>query len=83
MDERKMMKEEFIGMKVRIEKCTDPSLQGMEGMIIDETKNMMVIESREGIKKVAKRIATFNIGGFAIDGRKISYRPEDRIRKIK
>jgi len=83
MNEKGIMKEEFIGMKVRIEKCTDPSLQGMEGRIIDETKNMMVIESRKGIKRVAKKIATFNIGGFIIDGRKISYRPEDRIRKIK
>jgi len=51
MNEKGMMKEEFIGMKVRIEKCTDPSLQGMEGTVIDETKNMMIIESREGIKK--------------------------------
>jgi len=83
MNEKGMMKEEFIGMKVRIEKCTDPSLQGMEGVVVDETRNMMVIESREGIKKVAKKIATFNIGGFTIDGRKINYRPEDRIRKIK
>lgn len=82
MNERNMMREEFIGARVRIEKCTDPSLQGMEGTVVDETKNMIFIESGK-IRKVPKNIAVFNMDGIEIDGRKIRYRPEDRIRKIK
>ena len=35
------------------------------------------------IKKVAKDIAKFEINGRIINGKKIKYRPEDRIRKIK
>ncbi len=82
MNERNMMKEEFIGIRVRIDECTDPSLRGVEGVVVDETKNMMVIESGK-IRKVPKNIAVFDMNGIRIDGRKIRYRPEDRIRKIK
>ena len=83
MNEREMMKEEFIGLKAQVDRCTDPSLQGIEGMIIDETKNMLVIESGKSKKKIAKDIAAFSINGTVIDGKKMKYRPEDRIRKIK
>lgn len=82
MNTKKFMKDEFIGLPVQIDDCTDPSLRGVEGTIIDETKNMLVIES-EKIRKVAKDIAVFRINGIAINGNKIKYRPEDRIRKIK
>ncbi len=83
MNEREMIKEEFIGLTARVDRCTDPSLQGIEGVIIDETKNMLVIESGKSKRKIAKNIAVFSINGTAIDGKKMKYRPEDRIRKIK
>jgi len=77
------LKKEFIGLPVKIVESTDKSLQGMEGEIIDETKNMLIIETDKGIKKVAKEIAKFEINGKIVDGKKIKYRPEDRIRKIR
>ncbi len=80
---KNFLKREFIGLPVKIIKCTDKSLEGVEGEIIDETKNMLIIESQGKIKKVAKDIAIFEIDGKIVDGKKIKYRPEDRIRKIK
>ena len=74
---------EFIGLPVNITVCSDPSLQGVEGNIIDETKNTLVIDSLQGVKQVAKNIATFVIDGVTINGKDITFRPEDRVRKIK
>lgn len=80
---KNFLKQEFIGLPVKIIECTDKSLEGIEGIIIDETKNMLIIEADGKIKKVAKDIAKFEINGRIINGKKIKYRPEDRIRKIK
>jgi len=80
---KNFLKQEFIGLSVKIIECTDKSLEGIEGIIIDETKNMLVIETGGKIKKVAKDIAKFEINGKIVDGKKIKYKPEDRIRKIK
>ncbi len=80
---KKFIKGEFIGRQVKVLECTDASLKGIEGMIVDETKNMFAIETNDGIKKVAKNIAIFDIDGRVIEGKRIAYRPEDRIRKIK
>ncbi|HDN50793.1 MAG TPA: ribonuclease P protein subunit [Thermoplasmatales archaeon] len=80
---KNFLKQEFIGLPVRIINATDKSLERVQGEIIDETKHMLVIETEEGIKKVAKKIATFEIRGTMVEGKSIAYRPEDRIRKIK
>ncbi len=79
---KKFLKSEFIGLPIKIIQCTDKSLEKVEGKIIDETKNMFVIETEKGIKKVAKCIAKFEIDGNIIDGEKIAYAPHERIRKI-
>jgi len=80
---KKFIKDEFIGRRIKILECTDASLKGLEGTIVDESKNMLVIETNHGMKKIAKNIALFDIDGRIVEGRRITYRPEDRIRKIK
>lgn len=80
---KNFLKQEFIGLPVRITHATDKSLEGIQGKIIDETQHMLIIETEERIKKVAKKAATFEINGTVVEGRSIAYRPEDRIRKIK
>lgn len=76
------MKHEFIGLPIRITEAPDPTLQNVEGTIIDETKNTFVIRN-DGTKRVPKRHLCFEIDGVAVRGDDIAYRPEDRIRKIK
>ena len=80
---KNFLRREFIGLPVRIIDAKDKSLVGIEGTIIDETKNMLIIESQGKVKKVAKDIAQFEINGKMVNGKKLKYRPEDRIRKIK
>lgn len=88
MDSKTLARDELIGLHVRIRECTDPTWSNVTGKIIDETKNMFLIETSDGKqKKLAKKTAKFefNIKGekIIIDGSKIVYRPEDRIKKVR
>jgi len=87
MEEKKLVRDELIGHKVTIKDCSDPKWKDVTGTIIDETKNMFLIEVDEKQKKIAKKIAKFQfqVDGkkIVIDGSKILYRPENRIKKIR
>jgi len=87
MNEKKLAREELIGLKVKIKECKDPNWVGKSGLIINETKNTFLIEFDNQKKIIAKNIAIyeFDIDGkkVIIDGSKITYRPEDRIKKIR
>ena len=87
MDKKTFAKDEFIGLQVKIKECKDSSWIGKTGLILDETKNTFLIKIKDKQKTIAKNIATFefNIEGnkIAIDGSKIAYRPEDRIKKVR
>ena len=86
-EEMLFVKGELIGRKVKICECKDPTWIGKEGKIVDETKNTFTIEIDGKEKMIAKDIASFE---FDLDGRKIKiegirlrYRPEDRIKKAR
>jgi len=87
MNEKNLAKEEFIGQNVKIVDCTDPNWKGQSGLIVDETKNTFLIKTNHGNKKIAKKTAMFefktNDEKIIIDGKKIVYRPEDRIKKVR
>ncbi len=51
-----------------------------EGIIVDETKNTIKIETEKKIITVIKKEATFKINDKLVEGRKIAKRPEDRIK---
>ena len=72
---------EFIGRDVRIVESSNRSLVGLEGRIVDETKNMFEIETNGGAKKVQKKICRFLFVDekISVDGKIINYRPEDRL----
>ena len=74
---------EFIGEKVTVSYHTDPSLHGVSGKIVNETRETLVIEC-EGIQKtVSKRPAKFMFENGELIGSRIAYRPQDRIKKVK
>ncbi len=78
---------EFIGRKVTIVQSTIINLIGLSGEIVDETKNTLKIKTIQGIKTIVKSIVTISIElcdktDVQIDGRNISYRPEDRIGRM-
>lgn len=77
-----IMVHEMIGLKVRIK---SRNLQKkIEGKIVDETKNMFIVETKNKEIKVPKQkgIFEFFLGDeiAKVDGNKIRYLPEQRIK---
>lgn len=50
---------ELIGLKVEVVDATSPDYVGISGCVVDETADMLVIEGADRVRKVPKRVATF------------------------
>jgi len=78
----------FIALPVEIVNCSQRSLLGLKGIIVDETKNLIVIEKEDGKEvKIPKVSATFRFtteSGEKVDvvGRDIAFRPHERAKKV-
>jgi len=87
MNKDTLERDELIGLPVKVNQCNDPSWLKRAGVIIDETKNTFLIRIDNKNKRIAKNIATFEFkqnGKFIkINGLKIAYKPEDRIKKAR
>ena len=87
MQHTAIVKDELIGRPVTITTCTDPTWANITGVIVDETKNTFLIETKHGCKRVAKHAATFtfDINGTptSVEGSQVAFRPEDRIKKAR
>lgn len=75
---------ELIGLQAEVTESTDRERKGIKGMIVDETKNLLVIETGNGEKKVPKREVTLKVKigeeSKDIDCSELQHRPEDRIK---
>ena len=80
-----IVRHELIGLNIEIVKAENPSLVGIKGKIIDESKNTLTIEAQNKIKKILKDQATFNIElkdhVVQVEGKLLLGRAEDRIKK--
>ena len=78
---------QFIGKRIEITESSCNTLLGLVGKIIDETASSFTIEKDDGnFVTVMKNQIRFRIGtvdNVIIDGRQISQRPEERIKRIK
>jgi len=87
MNEKTLAREELIGLHVTIKECEDPSWVDKSGIIIDETKNTFLIEIDNKQKRITKNIAKFEFEydekKIMLNGSKLAYRPEDRIKKAR
>jgi ribonuclease P protein subunit POP4 len=77
----------LIGIRVKIIKSSQEDLIGLEGTVVDETKNLIVISSRGKEMKIPKNSSTFRFypeEGEPVDirGREISFRPHERPKKV-
>jgi len=74
---------EFIGLDTEIIQSTNPQVIGLNGRIINETKSMFTINTKNGSKSIAKSTNSwkFSIKGkdIVVKGSKITKRPFDRI----
>jgi len=76
---------EWIGLKVKVAKSPDPTFQGLEGVVRDETMNTFTIEANGKQRQVQKQKTTFRAelptGNVEVDGSLLRFRPEDRVKK--
>jgi len=80
-----ILRHELIGLTVRITEATDPSVNGVRGKVVDETKNMLKILSPEKTLMIPKEIATFRFNlpsgiRVDVDGERLVARPESRLK---
>jgi RNase P/RNase MRP subunit p29 len=70
----------WLAKTLHIVESSDPSLLGLEGTVLKETKNMIHLRSTAGDKMVSKSNIKFTIDDSeAIDGQGVRQRPENRI----
>jgi len=85
MNKKDLIRHELIGLNTEIVKAKNPTLVGLKGKIIDETKSTMTIKQKNKMKKVLKDQVVFNlkVGSktFQVDGKVLVGRPEDRLKK--
>ncbi|MGV8085532.1 MAG: ribonuclease P protein component 1 [Candidatus Bilamarchaeum sp.] len=77
----------FIGLKVSIENSSDRKLIGITGIIVDETKNMVVIRNAGGSEVAIPKVSSYfkfylDDGEITIKGADITYRPHERAKKV-
>lgn len=81
-----LRKHELIGLPVVVTEATDRSLVGLHGVVRDETRNTLTVETAKGEKRVPKHGATFTFevqGGGRVEGDDLLFRPEDRIKRAR
>jgi ribonuclease P protein subunit POP4 len=79
---------ELIGLRIVVVKSSVDTLNGLSGEVVDETQYTLKVKTNNGLKIIPKSVVTVRIelvdGTFAtVDGRKILYRPEDRITRLR
>lgn len=82
-----VIRHEFIGSEGKIAKSVHAGYVGIQGEIVDETKNTFTILHKNKAKCIAKNTAVFNFkftnGSIVeIDGKLLVGRPEDRLKRI-
>ena len=70
-----LLKGELIGLNIKVLGTK------IEGSIVDETKNMLIIEHNHKKKKIIKNSNVFDFNGIKIDGKTLVGRAEERIKK--
>lgn len=73
-------KRQIIGKHIKIIESNNKDLEGIEGTILDESMNTIIVSSDDTRKKVLKKGSRFEIDGDIVDGENLASRPEDRIK---
>ncbi|MEW6749134.1 MAG: ribonuclease P protein subunit [Candidatus Micrarchaeota archaeon] len=77
----------FIGLEVEVSNSSARGLVGLKGTVVDETKNLIVIEKADGKEvKVPKISSSFRFtledgDRVTIGGSSIAFRPHERPKK--
>jgi len=79
---------ELIGLEVQVLHHLSENYIGLSGIVIDETKNSLLILTSKGVKRILKKGGKFLFKlsdkvYVLIDGKDILARPEERVKMIK
>ena len=84
-NKKRLARSELIGLDVKVIESENRFNRGLKGKIIDETKNMFIIKTKETRKKIIKDqcVFEFDIKGkkMQINGKSLTIRPEERIKQ--
>ena len=80
MNLKRLVRSEFIGLNVKVVG------KNVYGKIRDETKNSILIETKEGNKKMFLKNGNefefvFSDKKIVVSGKELAFRPEERIKK--
>ncbi|MBL7160378.1 MAG: ribonuclease P protein component 1 [Candidatus Aenigmarchaeota archaeon] len=83
---KNLVRHELIGLKASVEKSTSASTVGLEGKVVDETRQTLTIEVKGKEKNLVKEQCAFLFTipsgeKVLVDGKVLVARPEDRIKK--
>ena len=85
VDLKDITKYELIGLKAEVSDAKNKANVGIKGKIIDETRNIIIIETKKGVKKLVKANITLDVffqdKKIRIKGELLVGRPEDRIKR--
>ena len=86
MKARDIARHELIGLKVEIVESSNPSHVGVSGKVVDETRQMLILETKNGVKSFPKDACVFHFflpsgKSVKVDGKLLVARPEDRVKK--
>ena len=79
-----VLRHELIGLSARIVSASNPFLKGIADTVVDETRNMLVIATPGGYKKVQKHCTLLELRlpddtRVRVDGSALVMQPEKRI----
>ncbi|MEM3041439.1 MAG: ribonuclease P protein component 1 [Nitrososphaerota archaeon] len=82
-----ILQSEFIGLKARVVKSSNPNYRGISGKVLDETRNTFKILHEEKEKVIVKEASVFHFtlpDGTVIEvcGKVLVGCPEDRVKKV-
>ena len=81
MSLRDIIRHELIGLNVEVKNSNNPSLIGIKGKIIDETKSMLKIKNKMIPKNQVTLQVDFKGKKLLVEGKLLFGKPEDRIKK--
>lgn len=79
-----VLRHELIGLDILVSGAANPAQKGISGRVIDETKNLLVIETLKGVRRIPKMHSVFRVclsgrETVEIDGSVMVLAPEKRI----
>lgn len=86
IDSNNFLRHEIIGLKADVLYSSNPLFVGIKGVVINETKNMLVLKVNSEKKQLPKKDVVFgfflkNEVFIRVDGKQLLERPADRVGK--